>query len=87
MPAIGVAATWPSPANRLLHGWGISAISLCWLFADESAPAFLFEKASLFPRDPIYSSGYIRRVPVKGADLPRNEAHGMCFEFAGKDAG
>ena len=47
----------------------------------------LVKKASLSCRDPIYSSGYIRRVPPKGADSPRNEAHGMCFEFAGMDAG
>jgi hypothetical protein len=57
------------------------------VFAAEAAPPFHVKKASLFSGDPIYSSGYIRRVLVKGADTQRNEAHGMCFEFAGMDAG
>jgi hypothetical protein len=56
------------------------------LAAAVAAPGSV-KKASLSLRDPIYSSGYIRRVPVKGADTPRNEVHGMCFEFAGMDAG
>src|ERR1700754_1690101 len=43
-------------------------------------------KASLFHFDQIYLAGYTSRVPSKGADSPRNEVHGMCFEFAGMDA-
>jgi hypothetical protein len=77
MPAMG-AATWLSPLKRLPHV----------LFVDESAPTRTYEKrTSFFLSDQIYSSGYIGRVPSEGADTQRNEVHGMCFEFAGKDAG
>ena len=88
MPAMEVASTWPSPLKRLLHRVGEFRLHRFVGFSPlKRLLHFLMERASLFHFNQIYSSGYISRVPYKGADTPRNEVHGMCFEFAGKDAG